>query len=508
MRTCALLLTILLTPTVVSGQQSEHELVPTLHFGDSITLGLRDTGVDCDFPESARGYPTRLATKLEELERPISPVNAGKCGERTVEAIARVDEALDDNADARIFFLMEGTNDISSQVSVETISGNLREMAGRAAARGMQPVYASVIPRGPNTSPDSSNARTFLLSETLAEIAVEDDRFFVDLFDGLADIPELFTTLYHEDGYHPNPQGYQRVADLFGPVALAALDRVEAIQPCEPGPEVLCLNDGRFQVEIDWTDFQGDTGRGQADLLTPDTGTFWFFDSDNVETIVKVLDARCINDAFWVFYGALSNVEYEVTVTDTVRGTRRVYSNLEGEFASVGDTEAFVVPEEVEEACGNQEASVAGSGASDRPVLAAAALRPGSRSADPAPRDTTPCMKDDETLCLNDERFEVRIVWRDFDGASGTGRANPLTGDTGTFWFFESSNLEVVVKVLDALQINDAFWVFYGALSNVEYRMTIRDTETGEVVEYSNPLGVFASTGDTMAFPQGVDEGE
>lgn len=42
-----------------------------------------------------------------------------------------------------------------------------------------------------------------------------------------------------------------------------------------------------------------------------------------------------------MFYGALSNVEYAITVTDTETGAVKTYSNAQGEFASVGDTEAF-----------------------------------------------------------------------------------------------------------------------------------------------------------------------
>src|SRR5262249_38796821 len=59
---------------------------------------------------------------------------------------------------------------------------------------------------------------------------------------------------------------------------------------------------------------------------------------------VKVLDARALNDHFWVFYGALSNVEYTLTVTDTVTGIVRRYANPSGLFASVGDTLAFGKP--------------------------------------------------------------------------------------------------------------------------------------------------------------------
>ncbi len=113
---------------------------------------------------------------------------------------------------------------------------------------------------------------------------------------------------------------------------------------CTPGPDHLCLSGDRFRVETAWTDFAGNSGPGTAVSWTADTGYFWFFDPANVELILKVLDGRPINGYFWVFYGALSNVAFTVTVTDTETGERKVYQNPSGEFASVGDTQAFGSP--------------------------------------------------------------------------------------------------------------------------------------------------------------------
>jgi hypothetical protein len=103
----------------------------------------------------------------------------------------------------------------------------------------------------------------------------------------------------------------------------------------------LCLVGGRFTVSVAWATTDGRTGSGQAVSLTDDTGYFWFFDAANVELVVKVLDARGVNGHFWVFYGALSNVRYTITVEDTTDGSRRVYQNPQGTMASAADTSAF-----------------------------------------------------------------------------------------------------------------------------------------------------------------------
>jgi hypothetical protein len=100
-------------------------------------------------------------------------------------------------------------------------------------------------------------------------------------------------------------------------------------------------------VDVTWTDSQGRTGRGTPIPLTSDTGYFWFFADTNVELMVKVLDARPINGKFWVFYGALTNVAFTMTVTDGLTGAYQIYTNPPSTFASVGDTSAFAAGKSV-----------------------------------------------------------------------------------------------------------------------------------------------------------------
>jgi hypothetical protein len=106
-----------------------------------------------------------------------------------------------------------------------------------------------------------------------------------------------------------------------------------------------------------------------------------------------------------------------------------------------------------------------------------------------------------QTLCLSSERFRVEVVWTATSiGEFGTGQAMPLTADTGAFWFFQPSNIELVIKVLDGRAINGHFWVFYGALTNVGYTIRVTDTATGAIQTYTNPEGQVASRADTEAF--------
>ncbi|MEM1249009.1 MAG: hypothetical protein AAGK22_21685, partial [Acidobacteriota bacterium] len=117
------------------------------------------------------------------------------------------------------------------------------------------------------------------------------------------------------------------------------------------------------------------------------------------------------------------------------------------------------------------------------------------------PLPDTSCAPSPTTLCLGNNRFRVDVTWSDFQGGTGAGRSVPLTEDTGSFWFFDPDNLELIVKVIDGTAINGNHWVFYGALSDVAYELRVTDTETGRTATYSNPAGTFGSQGDVDALP-------
>jgi hypothetical protein len=102
------------------------------------------------------------------------------------------------------------------------------------------------------------------------------------------------------------------------------------------------LNDGRFRVAATWSKPDGTSGQGHAVSLTGDTGYFWFFDSSNVEAIVKVLEACGVNSHRWVFASGLTNVQVTLAVTDIVAGTTNTYTNPQATaFKPIQDTAAF-----------------------------------------------------------------------------------------------------------------------------------------------------------------------
>jgi len=112
---------------------------------------------------------------------------------------------------------------------------------------------------------------------------------------------------------------------------------------CVPSSPALCLNENRFRVEVDFRASNGQAGQGQGEEYSDDSGLFTFFDLENLELIVKVLD-RCGSsfNSFWVFSAGLTNVEVDLTVTETETGEVRTYLNPLGTpYEVVLDTRAF-----------------------------------------------------------------------------------------------------------------------------------------------------------------------
>jgi len=278
--------------------------------------------------------------------------------------------------------------------------------------------------------------------------------------------------------------------------------------PCRTGPGYLCLRDGRFELRADWTnpDRAADFGAGTSAPVdvSDESGLFWFFDPANVELVAKVLDGSRLNGYYWMFFGALSDVEYWLTLRDTaVGGARRTYHNPPKEICGQSDLRAL--PGDVAAALGQSSSSEAapGLGQPEEARLAASALP--SVWLSQSSESAGVCESSGGRLCLLDDRFSVEVSFIDpnvADPAADSERAaivlpSLTTDNTGFFWFFNRENVELAVKVLDGRAINGNFWLLYGSLSDVEYEITVTDTVTGESKTYRNEAGSTCGEIDT-----------
>ncbi|HWJ54728.1 MAG TPA: Calx-beta domain-containing protein, partial [Vicinamibacterales bacterium] len=128
----------------------------------------------------------------------------------------------------------------------------------------------------------------------------------------------------------------------FSEEIIATTDTTPA--PCVSDFRTLCLSGGRFSATIDWRTESGPGQAGEVPLpANPDSGLFFFFAPENIEALVKIVNACSFTTPrFWVFMAATTNVEFTVQVTDVTTGKMRTYFNPLGRAAPpVQDTDAF-----------------------------------------------------------------------------------------------------------------------------------------------------------------------
>ena len=86
-------------------------------------------------------------------------------------------------------------------------------------------------------------------------------------------------------------------------------------------------------------------------------------------------------------------------------------------------------------------------------------------------------------------------------GETGLGNGVLLTGDTGYFSFFDASNVEIVVKVLDGCAENDKHWLYATGLTDLDVVLEVADPVTQTRHTYTSPPGeAFLPVADTKAF--------
>ncbi len=250
---------------------------------------------------------------------------------------------------------------------------------------------------------------------------------------------------------------------------------------CTPSATTLCLQGRLFAVSVNWRDFQGHTGQGQATPLSSQSGDFWFFGPDSNEMIVKIIDGCDNNGRFWVSWRALSNVEMDLTIRNTDTHQILTYHNP---LAFVPNGHLDI--DTIFHCDGTGPATQHYDTSTDLPAPGIPQL---VEYQDPAL--IGPCLPaGDSAICLKSGRFRVEGTWRDFTGQSGTAHMIKKNEASGYAWFFNGDSYELLFKVNDGCGYNGNTWVFVAGLTNVEATFTITDKWTGAVYRQENGLGV------------------
>jgi hypothetical protein len=112
---------------------------------------------------------------------------------------------------------------------------------------------------------------------------------------------------------------------------------------CIPDAETLCLA-SRFSFRVRAID--PGTGAPIAATPRPQTELYGFFslpsltgNRDNPEVFVKLIDGRSVNGRWWIFWGGLTGLDYEIVVTDRFKRLEKRYRGHGSDTTSFGESQ-------------------------------------------------------------------------------------------------------------------------------------------------------------------------
>ncbi len=338
------------------------------------------------------------------------------------------------------------------------------------------------------------------------------------------------------DGAHAQRGRYSFVVVAYNAAGFSASETLDFEFMPGPFPEATpagelpdCLTWSRSTgLELDGYDVdvcvetpEGERRRAWDYRLEADqSGLLYFFDRDNVEVLVKVLDGCAVNGHRWVFVAPVTTLgfrlhiqEYGPWVPDRRQewyydSKRRPQERLrwnddgnpQGSTArTVSDTTAFpCTPAEI--AAAKAQATVAEGGHAaflrSRGLTGAGLASLERRSAGAS----TDCEPGGTALTLAGG-YQVSMCYETYAGETGDALDWGLdSSQSALLYFFERNNAEVLIKVLDGCGVNGHRWVFVAPVTDLAFNLRVESPD-GQVWTHTNRLGQTAdAASDTAAF--------
>ena len=248
-------------------------------------------------------------------------------------------------------------------------------------------------------------------------------------------------------------------------------------------------------------------------LESRESGILYFFDRDNAEVLVKVLDACAVNQHRWVFVAPVTDLAFNLYVEEAATGKVWEHRNPKGGQTASTESDVAAFP------CGaSAVGDVGGAGTGVElvdtgfPAAEAAVVSPPT-SPKPtpvgvaqaiAPNEATDCEPQPVTTLAGGYTVNMCVEYLK-DGSPEVTEARDFGLDSqqsGLLYFFERSNAEVLIKVLDACGVNGYRWVFVAPVTDLAFNLSVvSPNPDDEVWTHSNRLSQTAQArSDNAAF--------
>lgn len=205
--------------------------------GDSITKGVR-SGVLAE-----QTFAAVLAAELQQAGCPVKVLNVGIGGERTDQALLRLDRDVLSRKPS-VVTVMYGTNDSyvdqgrqDSRLTVDQYRSNLQQLIRQLREAHIQPVLMTPPRWGrtarPNGAGQHPNLQLELYVQACRDVARDTQTPLVDHYREWTEAERAGTDIgtWTTDQCHPNPAGHQRLAASMQPVIHGLLQPAALPQP-------------------------------------------------------------------------------------------------------------------------------------------------------------------------------------------------------------------------------------------------------------------------------------
>ena len=243
-------------------------------------------------------------------------------------------------------------------------------------------------------------------------------------------------------------------------------------------------------------------------LESDESGILYFFDRDNAEVLVKVLNpcaGPANNGYFWVFVAPVTTLAFNLHVTPPGGGEPWVHRNPRGGATATTSSDLTAFPcdpgasaSPVSDGVGRAADGVELVDSGFGPVSVRQALTGG---------EATDC--EPQPVLTLSGGYEVSMCVEYLNGgeqASAEVKDYGLVSDqSALLYFFDRNNAEVLIKVLNPCTgpaNNGYLWVFVAPVTTLAFNLEVTPPGGGEPWRHSNSLNrTAAAKSDTKAFP-------
>ena len=267
-------------------------------------------------------------------------------------------------------------------------------------------------------------------------------------------------------------------------------------------------------VQVDAFDF----GLGSRE-----SGLLYFFDADNAEVLIKVLDACAVNNHRWVFVAPVTTLAFNLRVDDTATGEYWEHKNPRGgqTAPTKSDVQAFPCNPAASSAVAAARSGVSGvdlvdadfrawppsstsltrAGASSRPRIVDTRSISAGGTTDCVPRPVTTLSGGfTVNMCVEHVRDGESVLEEVRDYGLNSEQSAIL-------YFFHRDNAEVLIKVLDGCAVNGHRWVFVAPVTTLAFNLSIESPGGDVPWTHTNRFNqTAAATSDLEAFACADDD--